>query len=160
MSQIGDAYDASGARLKDAHSVKKVGNVLDVFLTGKMVNGKESYHFIKARIVNGELVARAAPPPPRAPTALSLQTGVVAAVTKWRVAIDIGGTPVYVGRHHPGAKAYDVNGMLMPRESAERMLQVGNKVSVFVNPKAARQVYPTLREIRLVEGAMADPPPQ
>jgi hypothetical protein len=134
--------------------VKKVGNVLDVYLTGKMDNGRENYHFIEARLVNGELAIKAAP----VPKARDLQTGVVTAVTKWRVEIDVAGTPVYIGRHHPSAKAYDTNGALLPKGSAERMLQVGNKVAVFVRPKAARQVYPVLGEIHLVEGAMADPP--
>jgi len=64
---------------------------------------------------------------------------------------------VHVGRHHPAAKAYDVNGELMPKGSAERMLKIGNKVAVFVNKKTNRQAYPTLREIHLIEGFLADP---
>jgi uncharacterized protein (TIGR03067 family) len=159
-SEIGSAYDASGAKIKDAHSVKKVGNVLDVFLTGKMVQGVESYTFIEARLVKGDLVTKAAPKAvtKAAPEPLALQSGVVTALTVWRATIDVDGAPVHVGRHHPAAKAYGVNGELMAKGSAERMLKVGNKVKVFVNKKSNRQAYPTLREIHLIEGSLGDPP--
>jgi uncharacterized protein (TIGR03067 family) len=157
-SQIDSAYDASGAKIKDAHSIKKAGNVLDVFVTGKMVKGEESYTFIEARLVKGDLIANEAPRAKKAaPEPLVLQSGVVTQLTVWRATIDVDGTLVHVGRHHPAAKAYDSNGELMAKGSAERMLKVGNKVKIFVNKKLPRQAYPTLREIHLVEGSLADP---
>jgi hypothetical protein len=42
-----------------------------------------------------------------APEPFALQSGVVTQLTVWRATIDVDGTLVHVGRHHPAAKAYD-----------------------------------------------------
>ena len=89
---------------------------------------------------------------------LAFQTGVVKEITVWRATIDLeDGTQVHVGRHYGKAPAYDINGTPLPRGTADLMLKVGNKVQIAVNPKQPRQVYPTLREIHLLEGTLAEP---
>ena len=151
---VGQAFAADGTALtrEQAARVLSEGNVLDVVLKKDSQQGAHS--LAKVRLVRD---APALAAPRQAPAIEVYRGAIVARVESTRVVLSVNGRFVDVGRTNRDTIALDLQGRQMPAGQQARLLKEGNKIDLVLWPRGSDpRLLPTIREIHLVQGQLAD----
>jgi uncharacterized protein (TIGR03067 family) len=151
IARGGRAFDARGNDVGTAVSVLRQGNVVDVTMV-PIRRDASVMSIQEVRLVSGGLSDAG-----MAAQGETFKGAIVSQVVPNRVVLNINGKDVSVLPRNPAAKAFDLDGNLLPAGSADRLLKAGNKVDVTLKTQQRKTILIPILEIHLVEGQVLAP---